>query len=254
MDLEKLIKFEPIDLTQILLTVIVVTIVIWAFKAQLNGFFDSLKDRPISVKMSASETTIKLDAPVVPELLTEAVSNPDGNEQEINEWEQTVEYIDNIDGFAKLGFGDLYEKLTALGENEFAVINFAVNDPSKFYFNDESMLKYLSIASEKVRYLAFYDNSQFAAAIRIQYVIAGLASKNYDFESFGEKIKSGAWEQFPGLVSEDSSLDKTPSVKELQQFLSTSGLSEVPYIQNNKLVGFLNYKSISTELYSQASN
>ena len=161
MDFEKLIKFEPIDLTQILITVLVLVIIIWAFKAQLDGFFLSLKDRPITVQMSATETLIKLDAPVKPELLSQAVANPEGSQQDLEDWEQAVSYIEDIEGFAKLGFGDLYEKLSALGPSELAVINFAVNDANRFYFNDESMLKYLSIASEKVRYLAFYEDNKF---------------------------------------------------------------------------------------------
>ena len=70
-----MIKFEPIDLTQIVITVVVLLIVIYAFKSQLNGFFETLKSRPITVQMSATETTIKLDAPVIPELLSKSVSN-----------------------------------------------------------------------------------------------------------------------------------------------------------------------------------
>lgn len=254
MDFKKIIKFEPINLTQILITIIVLLIVIYAFKSQLNGFFETLKSRPITVQMSASKTTIKLDAPVIPELLSKSVSNPEGSQQELNEWEQTVQHIDNIQGFQKLGFNDLYEKLSSLGSNEFAVINYSVNDPSKHYFQDESMLKYLSIASEKVRYLAFYENNKFSGAIKIQKVIAGLASKSYEFRSFGDKIKNGEWENFPGLISKNLSFTKTPSVKELQEFLTTKNLTEVPLIESNSLVGFLNYKSISSELYAQASD
>ena len=168
MDFEKVIKFEPINLTQILITIIVLLIVIYVFKSQLDGFFETLKSRPITVQMSASETTITLDAPVIPELLSESVSNPEGSQQELNEWEQTVKYIDNIQGFQKLGFNDLYEKISSLGPNKFAVINYSVNDPSKHYFQDESMLKYLSIASEKVRYLAFYENNEFSGAINLK--------------------------------------------------------------------------------------
>lgn len=254
MDFKKILKFEPINLTQILITIIVLLIVIYAFKSQLNEFFKTLKDRPITFQMSASKTTIKLDAPVIPELLSESVSNIEGSQEQLNQWEETVQHIDSIQGFQKLGFGDLYEKLSSLGSNEFAVINYSVNDPNKYYFKDESMLKYLSIASEKVRYLAFYENNEFSGAIKIQKVIAGLASKSEKFISFGDKIKNGKWEKFPGLISKNSSFTKTPSVKKLQEFLTTENLTEVPLIESNSLVGFLNYKSIASELYAQASD
>ena len=181
MKIKDLIKFEPINVTQIIITVSVLLIVIYSFKTQLNGFFDTLRERPITVKMSGSETTIKLDAPVAPELLGDSVSNPDGTQEELRSWEETVRYIDNIKGLAKLGFNDLYQKLSSLAAGEYAVINYQVNDPSKNYFNDPSMLKYLSIASEKVNYLAFYDKSRFVGAIKIQAVISGLESQRMEF-------------------------------------------------------------------------
>lgn len=115
------------------------------------------------------------------------------------------------------------------------------------------MLKYLSVASEKVNYLAFYDKSRFVDAIKIQAVISGLASKRWEFENFGSKVKNGGWVDFPGLLSEENSFTQNPSIRELQKYLTTHGLDEVPLVQNGTLVGFLNYKSISNELYSQAS-
>jgi hypothetical protein len=143
--------------------------------------------------------------------------------------------------------------LSALGPSELAVINFAVNDANRFYFNDESMLKYLSIASEKVRYLAFYEDKKFVGVIRIQKVIAGLASNNYEFRDFGDKIRSSEWKNFPSLISQTSSLRKTPTIKELRDLLRAENLAEIPFVQGDLLVGFLTYKSISNELYSQAS-
>lgn len=252
MDISKLIKFEPIDLTQIIITVVVLGIVIYAFKTQLDSFFASLENRPITVQMSGAETTIKLDAPVSPSILTTGVANPSGTDAEIHDWEQTVNYIDSIEGFQKLGFSDLYSKLTTIGPNEYAVLNYTVNDQTKRYFNDESMLKYLSIASEKVRYLAFYERGKFVGAIKIQAVISGLASNNHRFQSFGEKVRSGEWVHLPGIIKEDSSFKHTPSIKELHEYLADSKLSEVPLLQDNILVGFLNYESISKELYTQA--
>lgn len=250
---EKIIKFKPIDLTQIILTVIILSIVIFAFKSQLDDFFTSLQNRPIKVTVSGSGATIEIDALVKPEILAETVSDLEGSEQDIIDWGQRIQGIQRIEDFAKLGFGDLHEKISTLGPNEFAVINYAVNDPNRFYFEDESMLRYLSIASEKVKYLAFYENNKFSGTIKIQTIIAGLASDNGQFRSFGEKIKNGGWTRFPGLITRESSFTRTPSVKDLQEFLTSRNLSEVPLINNNTLVGFLNYQSISNELYAQAS-
>jgi len=253
MELKDVFKFEPIDITHIAITIGLVLIIIYAFKGQLNSFFESLQHRPITVKVSGSETTIELDAPVKPELLVESIPNPQGTEQELHDWEQVVVNVNNIEGFQKLGFGDLYSKLSSLSPDELAVINYTVDDTGKNYFNDETMLKYLSIASEKIRYLAFYKDNEFVGAIRIEDVISGLASNSYEFENFGEKVKSGQWREFPGLISEDTSFHKTPSVRELYQRLSSTGLSEVPLIDNGQLVALLNYESISNELYAQVS-
>ncbi len=252
--MQDLIKFEPIDITHIVVIIGIVLIIIYSFKSQLNGFFETLQDRPITVKMSGSETTIKLDSPVKPELLAESIPNPQGTQQQIHDWEQTVEHLNNIEGFQKLGFDDLYRKLSSLGRDEFAVINYEVNNPDRNYFRDESMLKYLSIASEKVRYLAFYRNNNFEGAIEIEAVISGLSSRNYKFRNFGDKIKNGQWADFPGLIRKEASFYKTPSVKELYEFLTSKNLNEAPLVKNDKLMGFLNYKSISNELYSQATS
>ncbi len=253
MEIKDLIKFEPVDITHIIITITLVVIVIFAFKSQLNAFFETLQDRPITVKMSGSETTIELDAPVKPELIAQSVANPQGSQTELDDWEQTVQYVNTIDGFQKLGFNDLYQKLAALGEGEWAVINYLVDDPTKRYFNDEAMLKYLSIASDKIRYLAFYKNSQFVAAISIENVISGLAAKRYEFSQFGDKIKNGQWRNFPFLITREKSFEATPTVKQLHNQLIATKLMEIPLLENNKLIGFLNYKSISDELYTQVS-
>ncbi len=253
MNISKMIKFEPINLTQIILTVAILLIIIYAFKAQLNSFFASLKNRPITVQMSSSETFIKLDAPVIPDYIAESVANPTGTADELHDWEQTVEYISNIEGFQKLGFNDLYRKLASMQSDEFAVLDYTANDPSKNYFKDESMLKYLSIASEKVKYLAFYERGKFKGAIKIQAVISGLASQNHYFQSFGEKVKSGEWVNLPGVITADLSFKTTPSIRQLHEFLVNNKLSEVPLLRDNILVGFLNYESISKELYTQVT-
>ncbi len=252
MKIQDVIKIEPIDVTQILITVAVLLIVIYAFKAELDGFVHSLQERPITVKMSSSGTEIRLDAPVTAEPLADAVDNPEGSQAQLRRWEDTVRHIQSFEGFAKLGFGDLFEKLAALPAGRLAVINYQVNDPSKHYFNDESMLKYLSVASEKVAYLACYEGSKFVGAIKIQTVIAGLASKRPEFRNFGEKIKSGEWMRFPGLLREQQAFTHNPTIEELKQHLAVNKVEEVPLVRDNRLVGFLNYKTISDELYDQA--
>tara|TARA_B100000315_G_scaffold217965_1_gene218935 strand:+ start:10816 stop:11583 length:768 start_codon:yes stop_codon:yes gene_type:complete len=253
MEIKDLIKFEPIDLTHITITFGLALIVIYAFKTQLNSFFDTLQDRPITVTMSGSETKIELDSPVKPELLAESISNPQGSEQDFRTWEQRVKDVNNIDQFPKLGFGDLYNNLSSLNEGDLAVINYTVDNPSKKYFQDEAMLKYLSVASQKIRYLAFYKNRNFVGMISIKDVISGMASKDYAFNNFGEKIKNGKWVKFPHLIGKEVSFEETPSVKDLYKKLSETELSEIPLLSNGRLLGLLNHKSISDELYTQVS-
>ncbi len=254
MEIKEWIKFEPIDITQIVLTLAIVAIVIYSFKSQLNSFFASLQARPITVTISGSETKIKLDAPVGVGLLAESISNPQGDQTQVRNWEEEVGYLNSIEGFQKLGFDDLYRKLSRLKNDQIAVINYEVNNPGNNYFRDESMLKYLSIASEKVRYIAFYDAGKFVGAIKIGTVISGLSSGGYPFMDFGEKIKNGGWVNFPGLIKQEKAFQTRPSVKELYDYLDTNHVSEAPLVEDGKLIGFLNFKSISDELYSQAEN
>jgi hypothetical protein len=252
--MKKLIKFEPIDLTHIAVTAMLALFIIYAFRGQLNNFFNSLQHRPITVRMSGAETTIKLDAPVTPEILSESIMNPQGNRSQVEHWERIVRDMNSIEGFQKLGFEDLYEKLSDLDGSQFAVINYAVDDPRKNYFRDEAMLKYLSIASEKIRYLAFYSNNRFEAVIAIEHVISGLASRKDEFRDFGEKIKSGQWRGFPHLITAESGFNHIPSVRELHGRLLNTNLQELPLIDDDRLTGFLGYKSITNELYAQISN
>lgn len=251
MKLKNLIKFEPIDITHIVITFGLALIIIYAFNTQLNGFFDTLQNRPITVTMSGSETTIELDAPVKPEFLADAVSGPQGSVQDVSNWETQVYQTNSLTQITKMGFGDLYKKLAVLDGNELSVINYAVDNVNYQYFKDQTMLKYLSVASQKIRYLAFYKDNNFVGMISIKDVISGLASENRKFKNFGDKIKNGKWVNFPHLISKDVSFTKTPSVKELYNKLAETGLTEIPLLTNGELVGLLNYESISIELYTQ---
>ena len=253
MKITGLFKFEPISITQIVVTISVVLIVIVSFKTQLNDFVGTLRERPITVEMNDSGTIIRLDAPATPDPLPDAISNPDVTQDQLRAWEDAVRNINSVEGFAKSGFKQLYEKLSALGAGDAAVINYQVNDPRKNYFGDKSMLRYLAIASEKVKYLAFYDGNEFVGAIEIQAAISGLASHKQEFEEFGSRLKNGSWVEFPSLMSGEDILFKNPSIGELQEYLTKSRLNELPLVENGRLAGFLNHKSIADELYAQAS-
>lgn len=254
MDFTKLIKFEPINLAHIVVTIVIFLVVIFAFKTQLNSFVDGLKDRPITVKMSSSETSIKLGVPVNPSLLAESITNPSGTQEQLNNWAQNISDVNNIDDLRKHGFNELLSELASLESGKLAVLNFTVNDNEINYFQDKSMLRYLSIASEKVKYLAFYEEEKFVGALKIESVISGLASLNDKFVNFGNHIKNGEWENLPGLITKASSFTHTPTIKELHEYLSRNEVSEVPLLKNNELVGILNYESISSELYAQATS
>jgi hypothetical protein len=249
-----IIEFKPIDITHIVITFGLALILVAIFKKQLNEFFQSLQDRPITVTMSGSETKIELDAPVTPRFFTDPIVNPQGDEQDFREWEQRIAHVSNIEQFKKLGFDDLYHRLSSLNDGDLSVINYIVDDSSKKYFNDASMLKYLSIASKKVSYIAFYQASTFVGVISIKKVIAGLASKDICFDQFGDKVKNGQWLHFPDLITPDVGFIDTPSVKVLYQRLSDTGLSSLPLLSNGRLLGLLSYQSVSDELYDQAED
>ena len=202
MKIDDILTFEPIDLTQIIVYIIIIAVLMVFFRAQLTSFFESLRTRPITVTMDGSETSIKLDAPVDPQSVTTDFTDPTVTSDENQHWGENLEYIENIEGLEKLGFQELSRGLQSLEENEIAVLNYRVNDPSRYYFKDKNMLKYLSIASEKIRYLAFYDGNRFKGYIKIEKVIKGLASDDYEFRDFGEKLKDDRWKSLPGLTNE----------------------------------------------------
>lgn len=249
--LNRLIKFEPINVTQIVITLSLATIIIFVFRSHFDSFFDTLKDRPIKVTISGSETKIELDAPVESQILVESVSTPNSDSNQIREWESQIKDISSVEELRKLGFIDLYNKISNFNTNNIAVLNYSVHDRSQNFFDDAAMLTYLAIASEKVDYLAFYDNEVFVASIAINDVISGLASQNRDFKFFGEKLKSGGWENFPGLIKRDVCFESMPTVRELHSKLKSIGIKQIPLIKDNRLSSFLSYKSIADNLYNQ---
>lgn len=60
--------------------------------------------------------------------------------------------------------------------NRNGVLKYAVGGTDNGY-EDKKMLEYLSVASSKIRFLAFYNKQEFVGAIEIAYVISGIAKK-----------------------------------------------------------------------------
>jgi len=251
---EDIFKFEPINLTQIILYIVTLFAVIFLFRSQLNSFFESLSHRPITVKMDGTQTSIELDAPVDPKFFTTSISNPIVTEQNLENWKAILDEPRNVRESRKGGFSQLNRDMESLSEDVIGVMNYMVNDASMNYFEDSNMLKYLSIASEKIRYLAFYDHQQFVAYIKIEKVIKGLASEDDEFRDFGQKLKQNNWQFFPGLVKADKAFSYTPTIKELFERLENSGLTEVPLLKDGQLEAILNYETVSSALYKQTQD
>ncbi len=258
MKFKRLIQFEPIDLTKIIIYIAIISIVILVFNQQLTNFFEDLRKRPITFTMTPSGTTISFDAPVVPNVLTAGIYDPSFSSSriagDIEHWEEELKLVSNIEQLGKLGFDELYRGLESLEENEIGVLNYIVNDPEIGYFGDESMLKYISIASEKIRYLAFYYNNRFEGYIKIERVIKGLASGEYQFKDFGTKLKNSRWLEFPGLIGSDEAFIEIPTILELYEKLVSSNYSEFPLIENGILKAILNYETVANGLYEQSQS
>jgi len=249
--LNKIFNFEPINVTQIILYVIIISVLLFFFKTQLTAFFDTLKDRPITVTMNSSETSIRLDAPVVPRLTTNSITDPTRSPDAFNHWENILDDIRDPETFRKMDIGQLFRDLENMGPGEVGVLNFEVNDPDRPYYQDPNMLKYLSVAAEKIRYLAFYDETHFVGYIKIESVIKGLAAGEDAFNYFGDKLKHGDWAYFPGLITEDQAFREIPTIRELYERLKNDQYSEIPFIQDDKLKAILNYETIADGLYQQ---
>ena len=118
MKISEIIKFDPVDLTQIIVYTITLFIIILFFRSQLEAFFESLSKRPITVTMDGSETSIKLDAPVEPQFLTTGFTDPTVTSYANEGWGESLEFINNIEGFEKMGFSQLQYDISSLGDNE----------------------------------------------------------------------------------------------------------------------------------------
>jgi hypothetical protein len=252
MKLKKLIQFEPIDLTKIILYLIIIGVVLTFFNKQLTSFLGDLNERKIIVE-TPSGSSVTLDVPVKYTAVTAGINTPEytGTLEQEEMWEELLSDANNYTGLAKGGFRELFIGLESLEEDEIGVINFVVDDNRYAYFGDRNMLKYLSIASEKIQYLAFYRENQFQGCIKIQRVVKGLASEDELFQNFGEKLREGAWSEFPGLITLDQSFTEVPTIKELYLILATTDHTFLPLVENGKMSAILNYETVADGLYEQ---
>lgn len=235
MSIKDIISFDPINLTSIITTLMVLGILLMVFDKQLKRFMDNLE----TIQFNVKEGSISLTAKPRLEPLADATSN----------FNENIESLAPIDEFRKSTYADLHQTLEQMGDN-LGVLRYAVNTDVNYY-SDDGMLKYLSIASEKVKFIAFYEDETFKGAIEIEKVIAGIANGQYQYTNFGFKLRTGEWQSFPALIAEDDVFIAKPDIKTLYERLSQTGLSAIPLLENNRLVGFLDYKSITEQMYSQ---
>ena len=246
--------FEPINLTPVVTWIVIFFLAVIFFKPQLKAFFGSLTKRPFNVGVDGSGLNISFEAPATPQDTVKGFAEPTesvADTMTLNDWSNTLESVRRIEDFQKTGFSQLYYDISNLGENEIAVLNYEVNNPNKNYFQDKNMLKYLSIASEKFRYLAFYENNQFVAYIKIEKVIKGLASGDYHFQNFGVRLKTNGWQEFTGLIRANEVFHQVPTIQQLYDKLESTDLTEIALVEQGKLKSILNYETVSNALYQQ---
>lgn len=256
--LQKIFKFEALDLTQILihfLTLVFVLIILFltfrAFRAELTQFFNTLQNRPVEVSVSGTGTTIKLDVPVEAHPVTRSIDAPPSMIDPRN-WDASIPAERNIDELTKGGFSTLLSQLERLDPQKKGVLSFVVNSENRLYYPDREMLFYLTRASEKIMYLAFYDEErrEFQGLLRIDDAIAGLAANQTEFNDFGLKLTQGHWRAFPHLITREQAFTKPPTIRQLYEKLA-SGLSDVPLLTNGRLIGILDYATVADALYKQ---
>lgn len=252
---KKIFQFEPINLTKIITTLIVLTVVMIFFRPELTAFMDSLSERGFSV---SADGTFTFDAVTEPStVLTNVSDNPDitaqnsMQERELRDLSNDEVRPGDFSSFGKSSLTDLMDRIQNLKEGDIAVVDYRVNYPGSYYYNDTNMLKYLTIASAKVRYLAFYDSDGFQGYIKIERVIKGLAANEPAFKNFGEKLKNNRWRQFKDLVPVTHSFSEPPTISQLHDALVESGQDEVPLLSNGRLTAILTYEDIVKSIYEQ---
>ena len=252
---KKIFQFEPINLTKIITTLIFIAVIMVFFRPEITAFMDSLSERGFSV---SADGTFTFDAVTEPStVLTNVSDNPDIVAQNSMQ-ERELRNLDNdqvrpgdFSSFGKSSLTDLMNRIQDLDAEDIAVVDYRVNYPGSYYYNDANMLKYLTIASSKVRYLAFYDGDGFQGYIKIERVIKGLAANEPVFKNFGEKLKNNQWREFKDLVPVTHSFSELPTISQLHEALVASGQDEVPLLSNGRLTAILTYEDIVKSIYQQ---
>lgn len=255
--LQKIFKFEALDLTQIfihLLTLVFLLIILFfmyfAFKEQLTDFFKTLENRAVQFSVSPTGTTIRLDAPVEPHPVTDPIDVRPAMTSNPEDWDASVPAGHNIDQFTKGGFSSLHDELESLDPQKKGVLGFVVNSDLGYY-PDREMLVYFTSAAEKIRYLVFYNQQrEFQGLLRIDDAITGLAVQRQQFRDFGRKLTQGDWRAFPHLIVREDAFEQPPTIRQLYKKLET-GFLEVPLLENGRLKGILDYVTVSDALYKQ---
>lgn len=252
MKIKDLIEFEPINLTQILLTLCMSGLIIFAFKNQLDGFFLSLQERPIKFSMTSSSTTVELNAPVKTHALAQSTQSPHKDVTQIDIWEASLSRDNPQKSTNSITL--LKQQLKSLKDENIPVIEFDLNLDKSHYFTDAAMKTYLSYASEYVQYIALNDNGKFVALLPIDTVVAKLATNDDTYKNFGHRLASGEWRNLPALITAEEGFVATPSIKVLYSRLQTTQAVDLPLVREGRLHGLLNYESIAEELYAQATS
>ncbi|MFT6871800.1 MAG: hypothetical protein ACJAVN_000802 [Roseivirga sp.] len=255
MDLKKIFQFEPINATKILLYAIFITVIVGFFRPEVSAFMSSLSERGFTVGADGSFT---FDALTEPSNILTNVSNESGLTSQNRQSESAISNIDlgdvdfrDTERITKSSTESLISKIKNLKEGITAVIDFVVDNPAAYYYADDNMKVYLALASEKIRYLAFYDGSQFKGYIKIERVIKGMAAKEREFTNFGEKLRNGQWKNFDGLIGAEEAFDSVPTVAELYDRLESSGQKEIPLLKNGKLLAILTHQDVAEGMYKQ---
>lgn len=256
--LRKIFKLEAIDLTQILihfLTLIFVLIILFlmfrTFRTELTQFFQTLQNRPVEVSVTGTGATIRLDAPVEAHPVTSPIDVPP-SATAAEDWDASIPAEHNIDAMTKGGLSTLVNQLDGLDPQKKSVLGLVVDSESWLYYPDREMLFYLTRASEKIRYLVFYDERrEFQGLLEIYEAIAGLAAGQDEFQDFRRKLTHGEWRGFPHLIAREHAFTQPPTIRQLYGKLE-SGLSVAPLLENERLIGILDYETVADALYNQA--
>ncbi|WP_395339464.1 hypothetical protein PN836_014620 [Ningiella sp. W23] len=238
MKLKDLIVFEPINLSNLVAVFIPIVFLLLFYGQEVGKFMDNLSS--VKLNLLSGEITLASHPVVVP------------LEQMNSNFDALFSGSSSMDEMAKSTQAELVRRMESV-DGRSGVLRYIVDEPFNHY-DDDKMLEYLSVASSKVKFLAFYSNEQFVGAIEIEYVIAGLAGNQREYSDFRGKLASGNWREFPSLITTDEVFNEKPTLSLLHQRLKATGHAALPLVEQNKLVGFLDYKSIADDLYNQAAS